>query len=221
MTVQIKVVIVDDHEIFRSGVKSMLDLEEDVAVVGEAKNGEEALDIIGDLDPDVILMDVNMPKLDGIELAWRLNNRGCRASIVALTALEDEQNVGDLSSSGVMGYVLKTSGYNDLIQAIRSVYRGERYVDPRVASRLLQSFSDHRNMDAVMDRLSDRELEVLYWLARGMSGDALAEKLYLAEKTVKNHISHILAKLEVSDRTQAVAMAWKSGLVRKPPEKLR
>lgn len=221
MTVQIKVVIVDDHGIFRSGVKSMLDLEEDVLVIGEASNGEDALEVLGELDPDVLLMDVNMPKLDGIELAWRLKNRGSRASIVALTALEDEQNVGDLSSSGVMGYVLKTSGYDDLIQAIRSVYRGERYVDPRVASRLLQSFSDHRNMAMAMDRLSDRELEVLYWLAKGMSGDALAEKLYLAEKTVKNHISHILAKLEVSDRTQAVAMAWKSGLVKKSPEKLR
>lgn len=217
----IKVMVVDDHEIFRTALMNIIGLEEDMEVVGEAGDGLEALALLETVTPDVALVDVTMPKMGGAELVRQMESRGIGVPVVALTAMEDERSVLELSRAGVRGYILKTSGFDDLVKAIRSVYRGGDYVDPKVASKLLSGFSKHRDKGDVFDRLSDRELEVLFWLSQGLNGQDIAERLFLSDKTVKNHISHILSKLEVSDRTQAVSLAWRSGLAAKSPEEFR
>lgn len=217
----IKVIVVDDHEIFRTALKNIIDLEDDMEVVGEAGDGLEALELMEMVVPDLALVDVTMPRMGGCELVKQMEANGFHVPVVALTAMEDERNVLDLSKAGVRGYVLKTSGFEDLVKAIRSVYRGGDYVDPKVASKLLSGFSRHRSSNDVFERLSDRELEVLFWLSQGLNGQDIAERLFLSDKTVKNHISHILSKLGVSDRTQAVSLAWRSGLASKSPEVLR
>nr|WP_321501631.1 response regulator transcription factor [uncultured Dethiosulfovibrio sp.] len=217
----IKVMVVDDHEIFRTALVNIIGLEEDMEVVGEAGDGLEALGLLETVIPDVALVDITMPRMGGAELVRQMESRGIGVPVVALTAMEDERSVLELSRAGVRGYILKTSGFDDLVKAIRSVYRGGDYVDPKVASKLLSGFSKHRDKGDVFDRLSDRELEVLFWLSQGLNGQDIAERLFLSDKTVKNHISHILSKLEVSDRTQAVSLAWRSGLAAKSPEEFR
>ncbi len=214
----VRIVIVDDHEIFRTGLRNILELEPDMKVVGEAGDGFEALEVMERVVPDVALVDVTMPRMGGAELVRKMQSTGIGASVIALTAMEDEKNVLELSKAGVRGYVLKTSGFDDLARAVRVVWRGGDFVDPKVASRLLSGFSRHKDRVDIFDRLSEREVEVLFWLAQGLNGQEIADKLFLSDKTVKNHISHILTKLEVADRTQAVSMAWKSGLAAKSPE---
>ncbi|WP_234986234.1 response regulator transcription factor [Dethiosulfovibrio salsuginis] len=217
----IKVMVVDDHEIFRTALVNIIGLEEDMEVVGEAGDGLEALALLETVAPDIALVDVTMPRMGGAELVRQMESRGIGLPVVALTAMEDERSVLELSRAGVRGYILKTSGFDDLVKAIRSVFHGGDYVDPKVASKLLSGFSKHRDKGDVFDRLSDRELEVLFWLSQGLNGQDIAERLFLSDKTVKNHISHILSKLEVSDRTQAVSLAWRSGLAAKSPEEFR
>ncbi len=218
---RIKVMVVDDHEIFRTALRNTIDLEDDMEVVGDAGDGLEALSLLETVVPDVALVDVTMPRMGGAELVRQMESRGLDIPVVALTAMEDEKSVLELSRAGVRGYILKTSGFEDLVKAIRTVYRGGDYVDPKVASKLLSGFSKNRDKVDVFDKLSDRELEVLFWLSQGLNGQDIAERLFLSDKTVKNHISHILSKLEVSDRTQAVSMAWRSGLAAKSPEEFR
>lgn len=220
-TDNIKIVVVDDHEIFRTALRNIIDLEDGMEVIGEAGDGLEALKLMETVTPDLALIDVTMPRMGGCELVKQMEARGLYIPVIALTAMEDERNVLDLSKAGVRGYVLKTSGFDDLVKAIRSVYRGGDYVDPKVASKLLSGFSRHRDSGDVFERLSDREIEVLFWLSQGLNGQDIAERLFLSDKTVKNHISHILSKLGVSDRTQAVSMAWRSGLAAKSPEEFR
>ena len=214
----IKVVLADDHKLFRDGLKKLLELEPDVTVVGEAGNGEEAIALVRDHTPNLLLFDINMPRMDGVQLIRELNNQKIQIATIAVSAYDDEDCLATLSAEGVMGFVLKTSSRNELLSAIRAVSQGQSYVDPRVAGKLMTSFSKRKNDSDLLKELTSREKEILYWLAQGFSNIEIANHTVLSEKTVKNHVSHTLKKLDLRDRTQAAILAWKIGFAQISPE---
>jgi DNA-binding NarL/FixJ family response regulator len=209
---KIRIVIADDHRLFREGLRRLLELEYDIEIVGEAKDGAEAVDLILLTDPDVVLLDINMPKLDGGEVIKHLRGSNIHSRFMAITAYDDEEHLANLSAQGINGYILKSSSMPDLLAAVRSVSDGESYVDPKVAGKLLSSFKRREEND-VMQLLTQREKEVLFWLSQGFNNLEISAKMVLSEKTVKNHISHLLKKLNLSDRTQAAVLAWRMGLI--------
>ena len=214
----IKIVLVDDHKLFRDGLRKILELESDIKVIAEGANGEEGLELLRRHRPDVILFDINMPKMDGVQMAREIKKLEFKVPSVAVSAYDDEDCLATLSAEGVTGFVLKSSGRAELISAIRAAYQGEPYVDPRVAGKLMTSFSKRKSESNLLDDLSPREKVVLYWLSQGYSNVEVAEKTVLSEKTVKNHVSHMLKKLDLRDRTQAAIMAWKLGFAQMSPE---
>jgi len=216
----LRIVIIDDHKLFRDGLREVLGLEPDLKVVAEAGDGEEALAVIREYLPDIVLFDINMPKMDGIQLVRELNNLKIRSAMLAVSAYDDEDCLATLSAEGVLGFVLKSSGRTELVAAIRSVSRGLSYVDPRVAGKLMTSFSRRKNENDLLGELTPREKEILYWLAQGLSNNEVASRMVLSEKTVKNHVSHMLKKLDIRDRTQAAIMAWKVGFAQLSPDTL-
>lgn len=216
-----RVVLADDHRLFRDGLRRLLELEQDIKIVGEAKNGEETVQIILATDPDIVLLDINMPRMDGGEVVRRLVGSPIHSKFVAITAYDDEEHLSALSSMGVSGYILKSSSMPDLMEALRSVYSGETYIDPKVAGKLFSSMKRHREEDELLQTLTRREREVLYWISQGLNNSEISDKMILSEKTVKNHVSHLLRKLNLNDRTKAAVMAWKIGIVdpsTPPPE---
>ena len=216
----LKVVLTDDHKLFRDGLRKILELEPDIKVVAEAGDGEEALAVIREHLPDIVLFDINMPRVDGVQLVRELNNLKIRTAMIAVSAYDDEDCLATLSAEGVLGFVLKSSGRTELISAIRSVSRGQSYVDPRVAGKLMTSFARRKNENDLLSELTPREKEILYWLAQGLSNSEVATRMVLSEKTVKNHVSHMLKKLDIRDRTQAAIMAWKVGFAQLSPDTL-
>ncbi|MCL2009986.1 MAG: response regulator transcription factor [Synergistaceae bacterium] len=216
----LRIVVIDDHKLFRDGLREVLGLENDLKVVAEAGDGEEALSVIREHLPDIVLFDINMPRTDGIQLIRELNNLKIRSAMVAVSAYDDEDSLAALSAEGVLGFVLKSSGRSELLAAIRSASRGQPYVDPRVAGKLMTSFSRRKNENDLLGELTPREKEILYWLAQGLSNIEVASRMVLSEKTVKNHVSHMLKKLDIRDRTQAAIMAWKSGFAQLGPDAL-
>jgi DNA-binding NarL/FixJ family response regulator len=209
---KIRIVIADDHRLFREGLRRLLELEDDLEIVGEAKDGAEAVDLILTTDPDVVLLDINMPKMDGGEVIKRLRGSNIHSKFMAITAYDDEEHLANLSAQGINGYILKSSSIPDLLAALRSVSNGESYVDPKVAGKLLSSFKRKEESD-VMQLLTQREKEVLFWLSQGFNNLEISAKMVLSEKTVKNHVSHLLKKLNLNDRTQAAVLAWRMGLI--------
>ncbi len=209
----IRIVVADDHRLFRDGLCRLVEMEPDILVVAEARDGIEAIEKVKEHAPDILLVDVNMPRMDGIQAIQSLR-RTQDIRIIALTAFDDEEHVRALASAGIHGYVLKSSGIMELLTAIRMVARGETYVDQRIAGRMLGPIvsNDEYQFDMIAD-LTPKETEVLYWLSQGMKNNEIATKMVLSEKTVKNHVSHILKKLDLQDRTQAAVMAWRIGLV--------
>ena len=216
----LRIVVIDDHKLFRDGLREVLGLEPDLKVIAEASDGEEALLVIREHRPDIVLFDINMPKVGGVQLVRELNNLKIRAATVAVSAYDNEDSLATLSAEGVLGFVLKSSGKIELTAAIRSVSRGQSYVDPRVAGKLMTSFSRRKNENDLLGELTPREKEILYWLAQGLSNSEVAARMVLSEKTVKNHVSHMLKKLELRDRTQAAIMAWKVGFAQLSPDTL-
>ena len=214
----LRIVVVDDHKLFRDGLREVLGLESDLKVVAEAGDGEEALQVVREHLPDIVLFDVNMPKIDGVQLVRELNNLKIRTAKIAVSAYDDEECLATLSAEGVLGFVLKSSGRAELTAAIRSVSRGQSYVDPRVAGKLMTSFAKRKNENDLLGELTPREKEILYWLAQGLSNLEVASRMVLSEKTVKNHVSHMLKKLDLRDRTQAAIMAWKVGFAQLSPD---
>ena len=214
---QTRVFIADDHKLFRDGVKKLLELEADILVVGEAGDGEEALSLMEERVPDILLFDINMPRMDGIQLVRELNNLPYKMRYVAISAYDDEDCLSALSAAGVLGFVLKASGKVELLSAICSAARGQPYVDPRVAGKLLTSFSRRKEENDQLYELTPREKEILYWLSQGLSNIEVAEQMVLSEKTVKNHVSHVLKKLDLRDRTQAAILAWRIGFAQLSP----
>ncbi|MDR2180195.1 MAG: response regulator transcription factor [Synergistaceae bacterium] len=216
----LKIVLADDHKLFRDGLRKILEMEPDLQVVAEAGDGEEALSIIREHLPDVVLFDINMPRMDGIQLVRELKNIKLRAALIAVSAYDDEDCLATLSAEGVLGFVLKSSGRSELLAAIRAVSREQSYVDPRVAGKLMTSFARRKNENDLLAELTPREKEILYWLAQGLSNSEVASRMVLSEKTVKNHVSHMLKKLDIRDRTQAAIMAWKAGFAQISPDTL-
>ena len=212
----IRVLLVDDQALVREGFRHIIDAREDLEVVGEANDGREAIALAGTTHPHVILMDVRMPVLDGIEATRRLVDAGSPARIVILTTFDLDEAVFGALRAGASGFMLKDIRAAELVQAIRLVARGEALLAPTVTRRLLDRFADALpgTPPPALDELTPREVEVLRLVARAMSNAEIAERLTLTEATVKSHVSAILRKLGLRDRVQAVVAAYDAGLVR-------
>jgi DNA-binding NarL/FixJ family response regulator len=215
---KIRLLIVDDQRLMRQGLRTLLELEPDLEVVGEAEDGQAALDLFASLAPDVVLMDIRMPVLDGVEATLRLRQRWPQARVIILTTFDDDAYVFDGLRAGALGYLLKDVSGTELAEAIRKVAEGGALIEPSVARKVLAEFARLAEPTRTPDErlpepLSDREQEVLRLLAQGASNRQIANQLFLAEGTVKNYISAILNKLGAADRTQAALRAHELGLI--------
>ncbi len=206
----IRVLIVDDHAVVREGLRTFLDLQDGIEVVGEAADGEQAVCEAERLRPDVVLVDLVMPKLDGVQTMRALRERVPSARAVVLTSYLDDERLLPAIRAGAAGYLLKSVQPQELATAVRTAAAGQALIDPAVAARLVEALDGGRDDRA--DRLTPREREVLALLARGFANKRIAAELGIAEKTVKTHVSNVLAKLGVSDRTQAALYASRLGL---------
>ncbi len=208
----IRVLIVDDHTIVRKGIGALLATEPNIEVVGEAGDGQGAIAQALDLQPDVILMDLVMPGLDGIEATRRITARQPQARILVLTSFAADDKVFPAIKAGALGYLLKDSGPDDLVRAIHQVHRGEPSLEPAIASRLLYELAHPPSQELTRDPLTEREVEVLRLVAQGCSNREIADQLVVAELTVRTHVSNILGKLHLASRTQAALYALREGL---------
>ena len=216
MSDSITVLLVDDHEMGRRGVRAFLETRPDITVVAEAGSGEEAVRLAAEHAPDVALMDLIMPGMDGVEATRRLTARSPRTNVVMLTSYHDNEHVFPAIRAGALSYVLKEVGPEELAAAVRKAAAGEAVLHPRVAARVVRELHGARRDEPnVFRELSDRELEVLKLIAEGLSNAEIASRLYVSEKTVKSHVSNILGKLHLADRTQAAVYAWRQGVVRR------
>ncbi len=215
MSTKIRVLIADDHAILREGVRALLQLHADIEVVGEASNGAEAIEAVDRVDPDVVLMDIAMPGLGGIEAALELKKLGKRAKVLILSQYEDREYVRRLLKAGVSGYVLKKSAGAELANAIRAVYRGGLVLDPEVARTAMEEAGPAAPGQAdPYEALTDREKQVLKLVAEGKSNKEVAEVLGISVKTAMTHREHVMEKLGVHNRTELVRFAIKRGVVR-------
>jgi NarL family two-component system response regulator LiaR len=216
MSEPITILIVDDHAVVRQGVRAFLETQPDLAVVGEAGSGEEAIGLAAETAPDVTLMDLLMPGMDGVEATRRLKQASPRSQVIVLTSYHQDEHIFPAIRAGALSYLLKDVGPQELAEAVRKAARGEAVLHPRVAARVVQELQGAAK-DAFnpFTELSERELEVLKLIADGASNEEIAAKLVISEKTVKSHVSNILSKLHVVDRTQAAVYAWREGVVRK------
>jgi DNA-binding NarL/FixJ family response regulator len=209
----IRILVADDHPVFRFGLRALLAAEPDFVVVGEATTGEEALALAESLQPDVILMDVNMPDLNGIEATRRALEVSPGIGVLIITMFEDDASVFAAMRAGARGYLLKGAAGEETIRAIRSVSEGEAIFSPSVAKRLIQYFSAPPVAQApLFPELTEREREVLQLIAQGYTNAAIAEKLTLSPKTVRNHVSNIFGKLQVAGRAEAIIRARDAGM---------
>ena len=219
---RIKVLIVDDHRVVREGLSAILQSKESIQVLGEAQDGQEAVEKARSLLPDVILMDVSMPKMTGVEATRIIKREFPHIGIIALTMYEEQQYIFDLVRGGATGYLLKDSDSDQIVKAIQSVYRGDSLIHPAVASKILAEFSllaqkKGKKSGWVEHDLTDREITVLRLVADGKTNKEIANNLDLSEKTVKNHVRNIFHKLQVYDRTQAAILAIRKGLIELDP----
>jgi DNA-binding NarL/FixJ family response regulator len=208
-----RVLIADDHTLFRYGLKTMLLSVEGFEVIGEATTGEEAIALAAELRPEVILMDIQMPGLNGIEATRRILEAHPRAGIVVVTMFGEDDSVFAAMRAGAKGYVLKGADADEVIKVVRAVAEGEAHFGPDIAERLMRFFSAPKLLPSeAFPELTAREAEVLDMIARGMSNAEIARRLFLSQKTVRNHISNIFLKLQVADRAQAIVRAREAGL---------
>jgi DNA-binding NarL/FixJ family response regulator len=214
----IRVVIADDQDLVREGLRMMLEAEPDIEVAAEAGNGAEALAAARAEDPDVLLMDIRMPELDGIEATARLVGSNARTRILVLTTFDLDEYVYRAMKAGASGFLLKDANREQLASAVRTVAAGEALLAPSITRRLIEDYCKHPppglDRPAAAEELSPRELEVLRLVARGMANAEIASELFLSEATVKSHVARILNKLGLRDRVQAVVLAYESGIVR-------
>jgi two-component system, NarL family, response regulator LiaR len=216
MSDPITVLLVDDHEMVRRGVRAFLETRPDITVVAEARSGEEAVHLAAEHAPDVALMDLIMPGMDGVEATRRLTAQSPRTNVVMLTSYHDDEHIFPAVRAGALSYVLKEVGPEELADAVRKAAAGEAVLHPRVAARVVRELHGARRDEPNAFReLSDRELEVLKLITDGLNDAEIAGHLYVSEKTVKSHVSNILGKLHLADRTQAAVYAWRQGVVRR------
>lgn len=213
----IRILLVDDQRLFREGLRTLLTLSGEVEVVGEASNGQEALTEATRLRPDVVLMDLRMPILDGVAATRRLHEELPESRVIVLTTFDDDEDVFEGLRAGAVGYLLKDVAPDKLLEAIRAAAAGESFLQPSVAAKVVAEFA-RLNAAApaphpLVEPLSDRELDILRLLGEGLSNKEIAAQLYIAEGTVKNHVTNILGKLNVRDRTQAAIRAKEMGII--------
>jgi DNA-binding NarL/FixJ family response regulator len=213
---ELRVLLVDDHDLFRTGLRTLLE-EQGLQVVGEAENGQVALRLVGELAPDVVIMDLNMPGLTGVETTRRITGASPLTRVVVLTISVEDDDVMNAVMAGACGYLLKDSSIDQLIAGIRAAAGGESLISPQIAVKLLQRLraqtTDTGAAATILAELSDRELEVLRLIANGKDNAEIARELFISPKTVKNHISNILMKLQIENRIQAAVYAVRSGIV--------
>ena len=210
----ITILVVDDHAVVREGLRAFLGLQDGFEIVGEAGDGDEALEQAEQLDPDVILMDLVMPGRDGVSAMQMLNQRASRSRVIVLTSFLEDDRLLPALEAGAAGYLLKNSQPAELARAVRAAHAGEAIIDPSVAARLVHALSK-RPAAPAFDDLTTRERDVLALIAQGRSNKRIALELGISEKTVKTHVGHVLAKLDVTDRTQAAVLAVQAGLVKR------
>jgi DNA-binding NarL/FixJ family response regulator len=209
-----KVIICDDQAIVRDGLELLLKLEKDIEIVGLAQDGAEAVDQVARTTPDLVLMDLKMPGMNGVEATRRICARYPQTKVLVLTTFDDDEWVFDAVRAGASGYLLKDTPRGKVIEAVRGTVMGKSYVDPLVAGKLLDQVASKQEQPSTMitDKLTDREVDILRLVARALSNSEIADTLHLSEGTVRNHISAIFSKLGVSDRTQAAVLAIQHGL---------
>lgn len=212
---KIKVLIVDDHAIVRQGLRTLLELMEDIIVVGEAANGKIALDLISQLNPDVVMMDLMMPEMNGITATRQICAQNPGIKIIALTSFLEDKNIIPAIQAGATSFLLKDVSPNELVDTIRAAFRGEARLHPNVARKLMERVSSQTASQAnPVSGITDREMDVLRLVAQGMSNREIAGTLVISEKTVKTHISSLLGKLNLNDRTQLAIYALKNGFIK-------
>ncbi|MCB8926101.1 MAG: response regulator transcription factor [Ardenticatenaceae bacterium] len=215
----IRILLVDDQALFREGLHTLLSVHDDLQVVGEASNGQEAIDAVAKLTPDVVLMDLRMPVLNGVAATKQITESAPNSRVIVLTTFDDDDYVFDGLRAGAVGYLLKDVPSAKLVEAIRAAARGESFLQPSVAAKVVAEFSRMSGaktadpQEDLVEPLSERELEILRVLATGASNREIANQLYITEGTVKNHVTNILGKLGVRDRTQAALKAKEMGLI--------
>ena len=210
----LRVLVADDHPFFRSGLRTLLDSVSDLNLVGEASTGEEAVALTAELQPDVVLMDVQMPGKGGIEATRKIVQDSPHVSVLVVTMFEDDGTVFQAMRAGARGYILKGANYAEMLRAIRAVGNGEAIFSPKIAVRLMDFFSNVRPVTPpqVFPELSERERDILDLIAQGKKNPVIATRLYLSPKTVRNHVSNIVHKLQAADRTEAIIRAREAGL---------
>jgi NarL family two-component system response regulator LiaR len=215
-TDRITVMIVDDHEMVRRGACSYLEAQPDISVVAQAGSGEEAVKLAQEFIPDVVLMDLVMPGMDGVDATRKVKNISPRTQIIILTSFHQDEYIFPALQAGAISYLLKDVKASELVEAIRRAARGEATLHPRIASRVIKTFRSLEPEKATLfTTLTEREMEVLKLIAKGYPNDQIADELVISVGTVKGHVSNILSKLHLVDRTQAAAYAWQAGIVRR------
>ncbi len=210
----IRILIVDDHTVVRDGLSSVLGREADMTVVGEASNGLEAIEETNRLKPDVILMDLRMPELDGVEAMKRIAENDPAANVLVLTTFDTDEYIFQAIEAGAKGFLLKDASHDELYKAVRAVSKGESLIEPGVAARVLSRFVElAQNQASPVDILSEREMDVLHKMASGNANKEIAAQLELSESTIKTHVARIFQKLDVNDRTSAVTQAIRRGII--------
>lgn len=216
MTQQISILLVDDHAVVRQGVATFLAVQPDLIVVAEAESGTEAVKLAAQHAPDVILMDLIMPEMDGVEATRRVKNISPRSQVVILTSHHDDAHIFPAIRAGALSYVLKDIKMDELVATVRRAAAGEATLHPRVAARVIQEVRGNRVEDInPFTELTEREMDTLQLIAQGLSNSEIAAQLVISENTVKGYVSNVLGKLHLADRTQAAVYAWREGIVRK------
>ena len=215
---RISVLVVDDHQVVRQGLRTFLELQPDIRVVGEAGDGETAVELVRQLQPDVVLMDLVMPQLDGIAATRQVKALGGQTKVIALTSFTEDDKVFPAIQAGASSYLLKDVSPEELVEAIRAAHRGEARLHPNIARKLMEQVQSsapyaQQVRHSLPEELTGRELDVVRLVARGCSNHQIAQELVISDKTVKTHISHILSKLQLEDRTQLAIYAIRQGLV--------
>ncbi|MFN8380953.1 MAG: response regulator transcription factor [Anaerolineales bacterium] len=208
------ILIADDHEVVRNGIRSYLETIPDFQVVGESASGEETLSMVAELIPDIVLLDLIMPGMDGIETTRRVKQVSPRSQVVVLTSYHEDVHIFPALKAGAISYILKDMKMEKLVEVLHRAVQGEVTLHPRVASRVLQNIrGENSGEQPLFTELTDRETDVLKLIAAGMTNSQIAEKLVISENTVKGHVSNILSKLHLADRTQVAVYAWQQGIV--------
>jgi NarL family two-component system response regulator LiaR len=216
MTSPISIILVDDHEVVRRGVRTYLNTIPEFDVIGECSSGEEAIHMVAEHIPDIVLMDLIMPGMDGIETTRQIKKISPRTQVVVLTSYHEDAHIFPALKAGAISYILKDMKMDKLVEALNKAVQGEVTLHPRVAARVLQNIRGEGGDDQqLFTELTERELDVLRLIANGMTNSQIAEELVITENTVKGHVSNILSKLHLVDRTQAAVYAWQRGIVRR------